>query len=89
MLLVPHMLRNMIDAITNGVSDKQGAERLPTIPVQYMTEVLLQILEFLKLPADSTFDQLLSYPSAEESGAMEAISGNGHKPMAGCLPAAG
>src|SRR5512136_630378 len=69
MLAVPRLVRNVIDAVTNGVIAKQLLERLPTIPSQYIPAALPQILSFLKLPADMSLDQLMNHLSAEKSGA--------------------
>ena len=73
MLAVPRLVRNVIDAVTNGGIAKQLLERLPTIPSQYIPAALPQILSFLKLPADIGLEQLMSHLSVEKSGAPQAL----------------
>jgi ATP-binding cassette subfamily B multidrug efflux pump len=73
MLAVPRLVRNVLDAVTNGVIAKQLLERLPTIPSQYIPAALPQILNFLKLPADMSLGQLMNRLSAEKSGAPQTL----------------
>jgi ATP-binding cassette subfamily B protein len=69
MLLVPSMVKNVIDAVTNGVIAKQLLDRLPSIPSQTITAALPQILAFLKLPANTSLSQLMAHLSTLKSGA--------------------
>jgi ATP-binding cassette subfamily B protein len=73
MLMVPRMVRNVIDAVTHGVIAKQLLERLPAIPSQFMGEALPKVLQFLNLPADMSLDQLMAHLSAEKSGAPQVL----------------
>ncbi len=57
-LAVPKLVSTMIDTVTNGVVAKMVTESLPNIPGFAVTQALPTILEFLKLPADWTMDQL-------------------------------
>ena len=71
MLAIPRMIRNVIDAVTNGVIAKMLLDKLPSIPAAFMTQALPQILEFLKLPADWSADQMttsLKTTAASASG---------------------
>ncbi len=73
MLAVPRMIRNVIDAVTNGVIAKTLIDRLPEIPSQFMTAALPQILEFLKLDSGMTFQQLMDHLNAQVAGAPTAL----------------
>lgn len=68
-LAVPRMVRGVIDAVTNGVTAKLLLERLPGIPRVLVAEVFPKILEFLKLPANWTQDQLTLYLTAQQAEA--------------------
>ena len=72
-LMVPRMVRNIIDAVTDGVLAKTLLERLPSIPAMFVTQALPQILNFLKLPADWSLDQLTSHLTSQRDGAPQAI----------------
>ena len=72
-LMVPRMVRNIIDAVTNGVLAKSLLERLPSIPAMFVTQALPQILDFLKLPADWSLDQLTTHLTNQRDGAPQAI----------------
>jgi ATP-binding cassette subfamily B multidrug efflux pump len=58
-LAIPRLVRNIIDAVTNGVIAQTLLNRLPSIPAAFVYQALPQILSFLKLPADTTFRQLV------------------------------
>jgi ATP-binding cassette subfamily B multidrug efflux pump len=58
MLAVPRMVRNVIDAVTNGWIAQALLDKLPSIPSQFLTSALPQILQFLKLPGNLSVDQL-------------------------------
>jgi len=57
-LAVPHMVSNMIDAITNGVVAKMLLEQLPKIPAAMRAMLLPRILDFLKFPPDLNIEQV-------------------------------
>jgi ATP-binding cassette, subfamily B, multidrug efflux pump len=73
MLFVPRMIRNVIDAVTNGVIAKTLLERLPAIPSQYLPTALPQILSFLKLPAGMSLSQLMVHLTTVKSRAPQAL----------------
>ncbi len=72
-LMVPRMVRNIIDSVTNGVLAKTLLERLPSIPAMFVTQALPQILNFLKLPSDWSLDQLTTHLTSQRDGAPQAI----------------
>jgi ATP-binding cassette subfamily B multidrug efflux pump len=74
MLMVPRLVRSVIDAVTNGVIAKQLVNVLPSIPSQAMPQALPQILAFLKLPPDTTLAQLMSHLASQKSGAAGAVA---------------
>ncbi len=74
MLMVPRMVRSVIDAVTNGVIAKQLVNVLPSIPAQAMPQALPQILAFLKLPPDTTLPQLMSHLASQKSSAAGAVA---------------
>jgi ATP-binding cassette subfamily B protein len=72
-LAVPHMLRNVIDAVVNGVTAKTFLERLPQIPAAFLSQAMPQILEFLKLPSDWSLDQVTAHLQSQKDGAPQAM----------------
>ncbi len=58
-LVVPRMVRNIIDAVTQGVVAQQVLTALDKIPANFLSQALPQILEFLKYPANTTQTQLV------------------------------
>jgi ATP-binding cassette subfamily B protein len=68
-LAVPRLVRNIIDAVTNGVVAKSVLPNLEKIPASFMGAALPQILDFLKLPADWTKDQLVAELTARQNNA--------------------
>ncbi len=68
-LAVPRMIRNIIDAVTQGAAAKQVLEALPKIPANFMGQVLPKFLEFLKLPADWTVAQLTTEMNLRQDNA--------------------
>ena len=72
-LAVPHMLRNVIDAVTNGVIAKTLLEALPQIPAAFLSQGLPQILGFLKLPASWSLQQLNDHLTAQQASAPGAL----------------
>ena len=74
MLMVPRMVRNIIDAVTNGVIASQLMQKLPTIPSQSLPGALPQILTFLKLPPTTTYTQLMTHLAAQKSDTPRALA---------------
>jgi ATP-binding cassette subfamily B protein len=72
-LAVPRLVRNVIDAVTNGVIAKTLLERLPAIPSSFIGQALPQILSFLNLPADWSLDQLTAHLQSTRDGAPNAM----------------
>jgi ATP-binding cassette, subfamily B, multidrug efflux pump len=72
-LTVPRLVRNIIDAVTEGVTAKTLLERLPSIPQSFMPQALPQVLEFLNLPQDWSADQLFLHLQGMRDGAPTAI----------------
>ncbi len=72
-LAVPRLVRNVIDAVTNGVIAKTLLERLPGIPSAFIGQALPQILEFLKLPSNWTIDQLAAHLTSDQNNAPRLI----------------
>jgi ATP-binding cassette, subfamily B, multidrug efflux pump len=72
-LMVPRMVRNIIDAVTEGVIAQAILDRLPEIPTAFLAQALPQILEFLKLPQGWSLDQLNTHLVSLRDGAPQAI----------------
>jgi ATP-binding cassette subfamily B protein len=72
-LAVPRLVRNVIDAVTSGVTAKTLLSRLPGIPEAFIGQALPRILAFLNLPADWTLEQLTARLAADQSRAPRAI----------------
>ncbi len=72
-LAVPHLVRNIIDAVTSGVLAAQVLEALGKIPAGFMRAALPKILEFLKYPADMTQEALVSQLTADKTNAPTAL----------------
>jgi ATP-binding cassette subfamily B protein len=72
-LAVPRLVRNIIDAVTDGVAAKTVLENLDKIPSFALSQALPQILDFLKLPADWTQDQLVAEMTARQTNAPDAL----------------
>lgn len=72
-LMVPHMVRNIIDAVTDGVIAQAVLENLPKIPALFMSQALPKILEFLKLPTEWTKDQLVAEMTTRQNNAPNAL----------------
>ncbi|MBN2549256.1 MAG: ABC transporter ATP-binding protein [Anaerolineales bacterium] len=73
MLAVPRMVRNIIDAVTNGVIAQTLVERLPAIPAAFISQALPQILAFLNLDPGMTLQQLLDHLNSQVAGAPSAL----------------
>ncbi|MEK7326527.1 MAG: ABC transporter ATP-binding protein [Chloroflexota bacterium] len=72
-LAVPRLVRNIIDAVTEGVAAKTVLENLDKIPSFALSQALPQILDFLKLPTDWTQDQLMAEMTARQTSAPDAL----------------
>jgi ATP-binding cassette subfamily B protein len=74
-LLVPRMVRNIIDAVTEGVTAQAVLDRLPDIPSAFVNQALPVIIETLKLdlPTTATKDELVSFLTAQKDGAPNAL----------------
>ncbi|HLA06856.1 MAG TPA: ABC transporter ATP-binding protein [Anaerolineales bacterium] len=57
-LAVPRMIRNVIDAVTNGYIGNQVLEALTKTPANFVDAALPKILELTGKPSDVTLDQL-------------------------------
>jgi ATP-binding cassette subfamily B multidrug efflux pump len=72
-LAVPHLVRNVIDAVTNGVTAKTLLERLPGIPSPVLQQAIPKILQFLHLPPGWNLDTLTNYLQNTRDNAPNAI----------------
>jgi ATP-binding cassette, subfamily B, multidrug efflux pump len=72
-LMVPRMVRNVIDAVTNGVIAKTLLERIPQIPAAFVAQAMPQILDFLKLPTNWSLEQLTAHLTSQQDSAPRAI----------------
>ncbi len=72
-LVVPRLVRHVIDAVTNGVLAKTLLDRLPAIPQAFLAQALPKMLEFLKLPGDWNLEQLTAHLLTQRDGALRAI----------------
>ena len=72
-LAVPRMVRNIIDAVTQGVIAKTVLSALDQIPAIAMTQALPRLLEFLKLPAGWSQEQLVTQLTADKTSAPQAL----------------
>lgn len=72
-LAVPHMVRGVIDAVTQGVIAQTLLENLPRIPTAFLGQALPRILDFLKLPVGWTVQQLQEYLVDQQANAPGAL----------------
>ncbi len=72
-LAVPRMVRNIIDAVTNGVIAKAVLTNLDKIPAQFMAVALPKILDFRGLPNTWTQDQLVAEMTTRQNNAPNAL----------------
>ncbi|MGQ0604608.1 MAG: ABC transporter ATP-binding protein [Anaerolineales bacterium] len=74
-LAVPRLVRDIIDAVTEGYVARQVLDRLPEIPAQFASAAVPRIIEDLKLdlPATATLDELTNSLSAQRDGAPSAL----------------
>lgn len=72
-LMVPRMVRDIIDAVTQGVIANIALEALHQIPAAVMSQALPRILGFLDLPTDWSQTQLAAKLAADQAGAPQAL----------------
>jgi ATP-binding cassette subfamily B protein len=74
-LAVPRMVRNIIDAVTEGVTAKAVLDRLPEIPSAVVNRAVPGIITTLKLdlPSTATQDDLVNFLTAQRDGAPNAL----------------
>jgi ATP-binding cassette subfamily B protein len=72
-LAIPRLLRNLIDAVTQGVIAQQLLERLSQIPEAFLSQALPQILEFLNLPATMSLADLVARLTLQEADAPSVL----------------
>jgi ATP-binding cassette, subfamily B, multidrug efflux pump len=72
-LAVPRMVRNIIDAVTQGVIAKTVLARLEEIPAAFMPQALSGILDFLDYPPGWTLADLVEQLSADQASAPSAL----------------
>jgi ATP-binding cassette subfamily B protein len=68
-LAVPHLVSNIIDAVTSGVRAPAILNALNNIPTAFMSQALPKILSALQFPADLTKDQLVTRLTADKINA--------------------
>jgi ATP-binding cassette subfamily B multidrug efflux pump len=68
-LAVPRLIRNIIDAVTQGVIAQQVQAGLEQIPEAFMSQALPRILATLNYPTNMTAEQLLTQLSADQADA--------------------
>ncbi len=68
-LAVPRLIRNIIDAVTQGVIAQQVQAGLDQIPEAFMSQALPRILATLNYPANMTAGQLIAQLSADQADA--------------------
>jgi ATP-binding cassette subfamily B protein len=72
-LAVPRMVRNIIDAVTQGVIARSVLENLSRIPEAFRAQALPQILDLLGKPAGWSFDQLVAALDFDVTDAPRAL----------------
>jgi ATP-binding cassette subfamily B multidrug efflux pump len=68
-LAVPRLVRNIIDAVTQGVIAQQVLDGLSQIPEAFASQALPRILEFLNLPASYSQEQLAAHLTTQQAEA--------------------
>ncbi|MEX1248478.1 MAG: ABC transporter ATP-binding protein [Anaerolineales bacterium] len=68
-LAVPRLVRNIIDAVTQGVVAQQVLNGLGQIPEAFMSQALPRILEFLNFPAGLSQEELATRLTAQQNEA--------------------
>lgn len=72
-LAVPRMVRNIIDAVTQGVLAQNLLPRLAEIPSAILPQALPRLLETLGLPRDWSLEQLTAKLTADQVNAPQAL----------------
>lgn len=72
-LAVPRLIRNIIDAVTQGAVFQQVLGGLAQIPEAFMSQALPPILQFLDLPAGMTAGELTTYLMNQLEAAPDAL----------------
>jgi len=72
-LAVPHMIRNVIDAVTSGFLADQVLQALDKIPAQFVSAALPKILNALGYDSATTLDQLKVTLEADLNNAPRAL----------------
>jgi ATP-binding cassette, subfamily B, multidrug efflux pump len=72
-LAVPRLVRNIIDAITQGVLAQTILEQINQIPQAFLSQALPGILEFLDFPSTWAVDQLIARLEADRTQAPIAL----------------
>ncbi len=72
-LAVPRLIRNMIDAVTQGVIATQVLQGLEQIPAAFQEQALPRILEALNYAPSTTLESLVSQLSTDQSGAPDLL----------------
>lgn len=72
-LAVPHLVRNVIDAVTSGYIANQVLEALAKIPAGFVGQALPKILELTGLDASLTLDQLKVQLEADINNAPQTL----------------
>jgi len=68
-LMVPRLVRRIIDAVTQGVIATTVLDNIKKIPTAVTSVALPKILQFLNLPANMTVDQLLAKMNTDKTNA--------------------
>ncbi len=72
-LAVPRLVRNIIDAVTQGVLAQNLLPRLKEIPAAFLPQTLPGILQAFGLPETWTLEQLTAKLSADQANAPQAL----------------
>lgn len=72
-LAVPRLVRNIIDAVSQGVVSRAVLDGLEQIPSFAMSQALPRVLELLNLPLDWSQEQLAARMSADLDNAPRAL----------------
>ena len=72
-LAVPRMVRNIIDAVTQGLIAMNVLSALEQVPSVALTQALPRILETLKLPSAWTLAELVDKLTADQADAPRAL----------------
>lgn len=74
-LAVPRMVRNIIDAVSEGFVAREVLGRLPEIPSAFVNAAVPRVIESLKLdlPSDATLQQLTDVLTTQRDGAPNAL----------------